>query len=182
MRNRTTWLIAITLIIIKLILNSPNTQPPTQRANPFISPINSPMAADTTTTSPLAAPLKEGENSPSLVNGPPNSPPPKPKKLPKVKLDRPRLGATTISGHGPVGLPIKIYEVAKTADLLCITTIDQNGQFICEDIPRPLRRNERVAVTAPDLSNTPYTRQDLRKIRQIDIPTYGYILDERKVR
>jgi len=177
--ERKIWLV-ILFVFIRLmnIANQPATQPSTQRANPFISPINTTMAAESLTTSPLAAPLEQGK-TPPLVN-PPNSPPPKP-KLVKVKLDRPRLGETTISGHGPVGLPIKIYEVANTADLLCQTTIDQNGQFICEYISRPLRRTERVAVTAPDLTNTPYTRQDLRKIRQIDIPTYGYILDEKKV-
>jgi len=181
MKNDAKTNIIIFLIIITLI-NITNTQPPTQRANQFISPINTPMAADTLTTSPLAAPLEQGKNTP-LVN-PPKSPPPKPpkppklNKLPKVKLDRPRLGSTTISGRGPVGLPIKIYEVANTADLLCTTTINRSGQFTCTTT-RPLRRTERVAVTAP---NAPYTRHQMRQIRLVDIPTYGYILAERKVR
>ena len=123
-------------------------------------------------TSPVLTPV-------AAVNSP-FSPPP-PTAAPEVVfdpviLDEPiKVGDTSISGTGPANVPIEIYEVANTADLLGETTIGDDGAFSIS-FDRPLRETERIGVTLGDLTGTPFEYIEFKQIAIRDVPTYGYIL------
>lgn len=133
------------------------------------SPIVTPVEA---VVSPLSSPIAtpEPKATPTQISLQVRIP---------VVLDEPiKIGATTVSGTGPPNVPIKIFEVANTANLLGELTIPEDGKFSITFEDRPLQATERVGVTLGDLSNTPLEEQFFKDISIRDVPTYGYILAE----
>jgi hypothetical protein len=115
-------------------------------------------------------------NSPVSPPPPPTATPEPGPVLERFILDEPvKVGDTAVSGVGTPNVPIKIYEVAKTADFLGEVVVAEDGTFSIT-FDRPLRPTERVGVTVGDLTGTPFNYQDFKAIAIRDVPTYGYIL------
>lgn len=93
-----------------------------------------------------------------------------------------KVGDTAVSGTGPANVPIMIYEVANTADLLGRVTIPENGEFLIT-FERPLQTSERVGVVLDKeaLANSPFEYEDFREIAELEVPVYGLILADVEV-
>lgn len=97
------------------------------------------------------------------------------------ELIEPKVGATLVIGKGTPNVPIRIYEVAKTADLLGELIIPATGNFVVKFPNRPLQENERVGIVLGDLSDTVFEYGDFKSVAIREVPVYGYILDDVKV-
>ena len=108
---------------------------------------------------------------------------PRPGVSQPFSLDKPiKIGATSVSGTGPAGVPILIYEVANTADLLGHLTIPEDGKFLIE-FERPLQPSERVGVVLDleNLAKTDYEYEDFRQVAEVEVPVYGLVLADVEV-
>lgn len=108
---------------------------------------------------------------------------PRPAVTESFTLNQPiKVGDTAVSGTGPANVPIMIYEVANTADLLGRVTIPENGEFLIT-FERPLQTSERVGVVLDKeaLANSPFEYEDFREIAELEVPVYGLILADVEV-
>jgi hypothetical protein len=127
--------------------------------------------------------------SPLSQSGDVSSPVPTPTAAPRLavsqsfSLDKPiKIGDTSVSGTGPVGVPILIYEVANTADLLGQLTVPEDGKFSIE-FERPLQPSERVGVVLDleNLAKTDFEYEDFRQVAELEVPVYGLVLADVEV-
>lgn len=92
----------------------------------------------------------------------------------QFKFNRPLApGMETISGTGPVNVPIKIISVSNTGELLGTVTIEENKTFEVQ-LHRPLNSNEAIAIM---LADDAMRSQFLDAPGATDIPLLGFVLD-----
>jgi hypothetical protein len=79
-------------------------------------------------------------------------------------------------------VPILIYEVANTADLLGQLTVPEDGKFSIE-FERPLQPSERVGVVLDleNLAKTDFEYEDFRQVAELEVPVYGLVLADVEV-
>lgn len=108
---------------------------------PFVSPVVSPL------DSPLAA------SSGPLVG-------------PNFEVSTIRAGDQTVSGRGPVDMPIIIVDVSLSAKPLGSGTIDGKGEFTL-DLSEPAIVGHLIGIQVIDLAGSPYQPTD-EFVKQLD--------------
>ncbi len=102
---------------------------------PFVSPVDSPLQL-----SPLATPVPPLEG-------------------PNFSVNPVKAGDITVSGQGPIGLPIVIVDVTLSAEPLARTVIDSSGNFRA-DLSEPAVSGHVIGIQVVDLAGTPYEPTD----------------------
>jgi len=97
------------------------------------------------------------------------------------QLDEPiYAGDTQITGQGPFGLPIRLYDVGLTGNELGGSVVDEEGTFVVI-LQQPLVVGQRVGLALGDLSETAYTSEQLQDYAVIDLPVIGLLFADVKV-
>lgn len=81
---------------------------------------------------------------------------------------------TEVSGSGPAGLPICLYDVGLTGNELGSGVIGEDATFSIE-LNTALRVGQRVGLALGDLEGTSFTRDDLNDQAIIDLPVIGLL-------
>jgi hypothetical protein len=81
-------------------------------------------------------------------------------------------GDEVVVGFGPPGLPIRLYDIGETGDLLGSGVLDRDGRFAVE-VSGPLRVGQRVGLALGDLKGTDFSIEALRAQAIIELPVIG---------
>jgi len=147
----------IIILLLALLLAACQEDKP-EASSPLAEPSSSPLAEP---SSPIAPPTTEPAVAPT--------------DMPKLTLDQPlNAGMDMVTGSGPAGLPIRLYDVGITGEELGSVVIGQQGTFSIQ-LLSPLRSGQRIGLALGDLQGTPFKRQDFTNQALIDLPIIGLL-------
>jgi hypothetical protein len=94
-------------------------------------------------------------------------------------------GDTVITGGGPPGVPIILFDVTAMGVALGQTTIGEDGRF--EFTVDPLESAHRIGVALGELAGTGYTAEELQETiyfgdESLSVPLVGFFYDTAMVR
>ena len=127
--------------------------------------------------SPLASPLSTMQ-SPLPVPSMPVVP---------FRLDKPiAVGATQVTGSGPVDVPIMLSDITFGGSMLAVGTIDQDGRFEL-GLGKPLEANHRIGITLGNLTGTKWQPEDFfdkgfHGDQALSVPQIGFFFDTCMIR
>lgn len=106
---------------------------------------------------------------------------PIPTRLPELGLNEPIYAEDTeVSGFGPPGLPIRLYDVGLTGGELGRGRIGEDGTFAVR-LETPLRIGQRVGLALGNLEGTTYSYEALRGQAIINLPVIGLLFADAAV-
>jgi hypothetical protein len=70
-----------------------------------------------------------------------------------------RASDTEVTGKGPAGVPVKLVNVARSAEMIGETTIDANGAFKIS-LPSKLIAGDRIALMLGNTAGTKFNAND----------------------
>lgn len=115
----------------------------------------------------------------SPLGGQGSSPVPTP--LPAITLDEPiHARDTQVSGSGPPGLPIRLYDVGLTGDELGSGVVGNDGTFAVR-LTNPLHAGQRVGLALGDMEGASFSYDALRKQAIINLPVIGLLFADVEV-
>jgi hypothetical protein len=149
----------IIILLLALLLAACGEDKP-EASSPLAEPSSSPLAEP-------SSPIVPAATKPAVA--------PAPTDMPKLTLDQPlNAGMDMVTGSGPAGLPIRLYDVGITGEELGSVVIGQQGTFSIQ-LLSPLRSGQRVGLALGDLQGTTFKRQDFTNQALIDLPIIGLL-------
>jgi hypothetical protein len=114
-----------------------------------------------TATGAYPAPDTSAYPAPSVVASVDGYPPPSPlTQGPQFTLNTPvRAADTQVTGKGPAGVPIKLVNVARSAEVISETTIGSDGVFSV-DVSSKLIAGDRIALMLGNTAGTKFNPND----------------------
>jgi hypothetical protein len=99
--------------------------------------------------------------APSVVQGVDGYPPPSPlAQGPEFTLNTPvRTSDAQVTGKGPAGVPVKLVNVARSAEVIGETTIGNDGVFTV-NVPSKLIAGDRIALMLGNTAGTKFNPND----------------------
>jgi hypothetical protein len=95
-----------------------------------------------------------------LVTSPVSTPGSSGSDLPEFQLDRPLVvGATKVTGSGPVGVPIVIMDISYITEI-GRGQVNSKGQFSVEVDP-PLREYTLIGIMLDESRESPYSKEQI---------------------
>lgn len=97
---------------------------------------------------------------------------------PDFAIDRPVFGGDySLSGTGPIGVPIELIDVFMGGELLGKTTINDDGLFVF-DLNKALVKGHSIGIKLGDISNTELLESDfMYNDTYFDVPLIGILFD-----
>jgi len=150
----------IVLLVALLLVACGEDEATPEASSPLSEPASSPLAEP---SSPIAPPATESAPGPTAT------------AMPALTLNQPlNAGMDVVTGSGPVGLPVRLYDVGLTGEELGSVVIGQQGTFSIQ-LLSPLQSGQRVGLALGDLEGTPFKRQDFVNQAIIDLPVIGLL-------
>jgi hypothetical protein len=118
-------------------------------------------ASNATATGAYPAPDNSAYPAPTVVQSVDGYPPPSPlKQGPQFTLNTPVSASDAqVTGKGPVGVPVKLVNIARSAEVIGETTIGNDGAFSI-NIPSKLIAGDRIALMLGNTAGTKFNPND----------------------
>ena len=114
-----------------------------------------------TATGAYPAPDTSAYPAPTVVQSVDGYPPPSPlTQGPQFTLNTPvRTSDAQVTGKGPAGVPVKLVNIARSAEVIGETTIGNDGVFSVK-VPSQLIAGDRIALMLGNTSGTKFNPND----------------------